>query len=281
MDPFTITILVIVATTLLASYLKRITKDRCLKNFEGYIVTLFLSDDARYCGKLDVESTGMEVIFQESAREGNLVKMSHILYKDEYPLLLWMLRYHDQLTARGVKRRDKALKKTYHPTVLMKMRRKTINFFKLIKDSLMEIMGILSGRLKTANPGAMVVENERYAGRVSQELVNTIDATFDPLLEKYIGNVVCLQMKQKDGLINLSGILKEYTQHFIELLDMRDEQGRCYDAVIPRRLCHVRGLGESAESYSIFSMDFNIRKYKRFFSKINTAMKNNGTKQEK
>lgn len=275
MDTFGITILIIIVTTLAASYIKRVTKDKCLRSFEGFIVTLELADGSRQCGKLEVENTGIEVIYVEQRTEGDIIRMSHIIYKDEYAGLNAVLRYHEELTEKSRKKRAEALEKTYHPNILRRIRRKIINFFKLIKDSLMEVAAMISGKLKTAGPAAGVIAgNEKYTGRVNQELVNTIDASYDPLLEKYIGNVVAIDLKKTEGITRLAGILKEYTQNYIELLDVRYTDGRMCDTVFPRRLCSVRGLGESGKHYSIFTTDFEISKYKRFFKRINIKKRN-------
>jgi small nuclear ribonucleoprotein (snRNP)-like protein len=269
MDTFGFTILIIVLTTLIASYIRRITRDKCLKSFEGYVVTLELADGAAYSGKLEVESTGMEVIYRESIVDDGILKMSHIVYKDEYKVLNAILRYDDELTEKGRKRRMAALKRTYHPNLFRRIKRKTINFFKLIKDSLMEIMNTLSGKLKSANPDNILAGNEKYTNRINQEMVNTIDASYDPLMEKYIGNIIIVEIKQGAESRKLTGILKEYTQNYIELLEVMYTEGRLCDAVLPRRICSVRGLSESQKDYSIFCLDFDIKKYKKYFSRIN------------
>lgn len=269
MDTFGLTILIIVLTTLIASYIRRITKDKCLKSFEGYIVTLEFVDDSTYSGKLEVESTGMEVIYQESTVEGGIIKMSHIVYKDEYTDLNAILRYHDQMTDKGRKRRKAALERTYHQNLLRRIKRKTVIFFKLIKDSLIEITNTISGKLKSTNPGNILAGNEKYTNKINQEMVNTIDVSYDPLMEKYIGNNVVVWIKQATESRRLTGILKEYTQNYIELLEVMYTKDRICDAVLPRRLCSVRGLSESHKDYSIFSFEFDIRKYKKFFSRTN------------
>lgn len=267
MDTFLLTILIIIVTTLLASYIRRITKDKCLKSFEGYMVTIELADDKFYTGKLDVENTGLEVIYRESAEEEGVLKMSHILYKEEYPLITAILRYHDQLTGKNRKKRQTTLKKTYHPNFFRRVCRKLLNLVKLIKDSLLEIATTLSGRLKSTNPNSFLASNEKYTNKLNQEVVNTIDASYDPLLEKYIGHTVVAQIKHPDKTSFLTGILKDYTQNFVELLEVVYNDGRTCDMVLPRRICSIKGLSENYKNYSIFSFDFDIKNYKKFFSR--------------
>lgn len=269
MDAFLLTVLIIVFTTLLASYIRRVTKDKCLKSFEGYMVNIELSDGKIYIGTLEIENTGMEVIYRKSTDEEGILKMSHILYKEEYPLITAILRYHDQLTGKNCKKRQATLKKTYHPNFFRRICRKLLNFIKLIKDSLMEVATILSGKLKSTNPNSFLASNEKYTNKLNQEMVNTIDASYDPLLEKYIGHIVVAQLKYTDKTRFLTGILKDYTQSFIELLEVVYTEGRTCDMVLPRRICSVKGLSESYENNSIFTFDFDIKKYKKFFSLTN------------
>ena len=275
MDSFGLTIVIIAATTLIASYIKRITKDKCLKDFEGYIVTLELADGKTYCGKLDVESTGIEIIYKEQSINEGILEMTRILYKDEFTEMDGLIRYHDELTEKGSRKRKVALDKTYHPGILKKMKRKIGNFFKLIKDALVEIANTVTGRLKTVAASDSLTGSDKYTSKLNQELVNTIDASYDPLLEKYIGNIVLADIKRPDGIRRSTGILKEYTQNYIELLDVMYKGNRICDVVFPRRVCNIRGLGESKQAYTIFSVDFDIRRYKRFFSKVNVKKSKN------
>ncbi len=273
MEPFGITILVIVATTLAASYIRRITKDKCIHSFEGDTITIEMADGTEHEGKLEVESTGLEVIFAAPRHEGDILKMSHILYKDEYPLLQSIVRYHGALTEKGRHRRELALQRTYHPNTLRRLKRRIQNVMKLIKDSLMEIANAFSGKLKATATTALVAENEKYANKLNQELVNTIDASYDQLLEKYIGNVVFFSLKKGETTTYHKGILKEYTQQYLELMETSYMHGQACDAIFPRRICHVRGLGEDGRKYEIFSRDFDIRAYRNFFRKTNAKKK--------
>jgi hypothetical protein len=179
------------------------------------------------------------------------------------------LRYHDQLTKNAQKRRNATLKKTYHPNLLRRTNRKINNFIKLIKDSLIEIATTLSGRLKSTNPNNILATNEKYTNRLNQEVVNTIDASYEPLLEKYVGNIVFALVKHPETPIRVTGVLKDYTQNYIELLEVTYTDGRVCDVVFPRRLCSIKGLSESHKNYSIFSSDFDIKRYKQFFSRTN------------
>lgn len=267
MDTFLLTILIIVLTTLLASYIRRISKDKCLKSFEGYYVTVELADGKTYTGKLEVENTGLEIIYRESAEEDGVQKMSHIFYKDELPLITAILRYHDQLTGKNSRKRQATLKKTYHPNLFRRICRKISNLVKLIKDSLIEIITILSGKFKTTYPNSLLSGNEKYTNKLNQEMINTIDASYEPLLEKYIGHIVVAQLKNSDENVFLTGILKDYTQNFIELLEVSYTDSQTCDMVLPRRICSIRGLSESYKNYSIFSFDFDIKNYKKFFSR--------------
>ena len=79
--------------------------------------------------------------------------------------------------------------------------------------------------------------------------MGSVGNSFEPLLERYIGNKVVLEMIKGDKVIEYSGVLKEYTADFIEIMDINyavkdDEPTRKADFVVPRKLGLIRHLGE-------------------------------------
>ena len=67
-NTFGITILFIALATFVAAFIRRITIDKCLRDFRGFMVTLEELNGTRVCGKLRVESTGLEFLYPEKLR---------------------------------------------------------------------------------------------------------------------------------------------------------------------------------------------------------------------
>jgi hypothetical protein len=250
--PFTaITIIFIVLAAVMGAFIRRICKDKCLKDFSRNMVTLQETSDKVVWGKLRVENTGLEFIYPEKHKDKDgHDETSYILYKYEYPNIAALIRFHDELNERNREERQKELKKTYHPTLLRRTKRKIKNIFKTVRDSVMEIVNLLISQAKKTMPaGKMLTSQDKYVTQMKQELVGSVGTSFEPLLERYIGHKVVLDVVKSDKSFEYCGVLKEYTAEFVEIMDVNykikeDQPARKADLIVPRKLGVVRHLGE-------------------------------------
>lgn len=264
-NSFMLTVILIVFSTLLIAFIKHLKKDKCLKSFKSDIVTVYFNNGLIIKGRFDVENTGSELIIEKP----DDTKRSYILYKEEYVNVMFFARFHADLDEKNTKKRLKELNKTYHPNFFRRIGRSINIFFKIINDSLMEIFTALSGRIKTAD--ASYSKSESYATKVNKEAVSAMDTTYNPLLEKYIGNMVICSFLHKTKVYDIKGILKEYTGINIELLDaVLEVDGlslKNVDLILPRKTTTVRHLGEEAIKLFNLQTTFNLDKYKRNIKK--------------
>ncbi len=263
---FLVTVSLIVISTLVIAFIKHLKKDKCIKSFKSDMITIYFNDGKNIKGRLDVENTGSELII-EHPDDG--IKRSYILYKEEYPNVRFFVRYHNDLDKRRTKERLRVLKKTYHPNVFRKIGR-TINiFFKIINDSMMEIFMALSGKIKTTNTS--YATSEKYAKNVNKQAVASVDTTYNPLLEKYIGNRVVCNHISNGKTYDVRGILKDYTGQYLELLDVELETEDLSitkaDLVLPRNTNKIRNLGEDAIKLFNLPETFNLNWYKKSVKK--------------
>ena len=209
--PYTaITIIFIVLATAVAAFIRKRSRDKCLKDFSMDMVTLEETSGKTIWGRLRVENTGLEFVYPTKHEdEQGHDETSYILYKYEYPNLAALIRYHDQLSERNKKERDKELKRTYHPSVLRRLKRKIANVFKTVRDSVMEVVNLLISQAKKATPaGAVLSSQDKYVSQMKQELVESVGTSYEPLLERYIGNKVVLELVKGDNIIEYCGVLK-------------------------------------------------------------------------
>ena len=161
-----------------------------------------------------------------------------------------VIRFHDELSETNRRKREKELKRTYHPGLLLRLKRKTKNIFKTVRDSVLEIVNLLVSQAKKATPaGRMLTSQDKYVSQMKQELMGTVGTSFEPLLERYIGHKVVLELIKGDKLFEYSGVLKDYTAEFVEIMDVNyrakeDQPERKADLVVPRKHGVVRHLGE-------------------------------------
>ena len=250
MDTFGITILFIALVTFVAAFVRRVRIDKCLKDFRGFMVTLEQLSGREVWGKLRVENTGLEFMYPELHEDADgHAETSFILYKHEFGQIGVLVRYHEQLSPENRLIREEQLKKTYHPGFMSRLKRKTVNVFKTVRDSLAEVMNLLVSRVKkTSGLGATVTAQDKYVNQMKKELMGTVGTSYEPLLEKYIGHKVVAELVRGEEVVEYCGVLKEYSADLIELMDVdygssESEKSKA-DMIMPRKFGVVRHLGE-------------------------------------
>ena len=251
MDPLTITIIFIILVTIVGAFIRRCKRDKCLKDFAGNMVTLEKTDKKTVWGKLNVENTGLELLYpQKYADEDGHDETSYILYKHEYSNMTALLCYHDQLSEENKKKRQKQLEKTYHPGPIRRLKRKTLNVFKTVRDSVMEILNVAMTHARKVTPaGGVLTSQDKYVSQMKKDLMGSVGTSYEPLLEKHIGQKVVLELIRGDKLFEYCGVLKEYTADFVEIMDVdytsdSEQPARKADIVASRKYGLVRHLGE-------------------------------------
>jgi len=246
-----ITILFILFAAGLAAFVRKRSRDKCLRDFERNMVTLETKSGKTIWGMLRVENTGLEFVYREKHedKDGH-EEASYILYKYEYPDIQTVIRFHDDLSEPNKKEREKELKRTYHPGPWRRSKRRVLNVFRTIRDSVVEIINLLISQAKKATPaGKVLTSQDKYVSQMKQELVGATGTSFEPLLERYIGHKVVLEMIKADKVFEYCGVLKEYTAEFVEIMDVdyavKDDQStRKADLVVPRKHGLIRHLAE-------------------------------------
>ncbi len=95
----------------------------------------------------------------------------------------------------------------------------------------------------------MLSSQDKYVTQMKQELIGAVGTSFEPLLEKYIGRKVVLELTKADKIFECCGVLKDYTAEFIEIMDVdyktqQEQASRKADLVVLRKYGTVRHLGE-------------------------------------
>ncbi|MBN2456702.1 MAG: hypothetical protein JXB29_09245 [Sedimentisphaerales bacterium] len=250
-DPLTLTIIFIIICTLVAAFIRRTKRDKCLKNFEQTQITLEKTNGKIIWGKLRVESTGLELVYQtrHEDKDGHF-ETSYILYKFEYPNIQAIVRFHDQLSDRQKKKRLAELKRTYHPGLYQKLKRRVRNIFMTVRDSVVEVVEVLISRVqKSAAVGKTLTSQGKYVSQMKGEVVSSIGTSYEPLLERHIGKTVVLEVAKGEKILEYSGFLKDYTADFIEIMDVdyrpdSNQTPRKADLVVLRKYGVVRHLGQ-------------------------------------
>ena len=215
------------------------------------MVTLEDTGDKKIWGTLRVEATGMELVYLKPHKDADgHIESSYLLYKYEYGNISAIIRYHDQLTEDQRKRRDKELARTYHPNWLRRFWRKTCNVFKTIRDSILEVTNVLMAQAKkTTVAGGLLSTQDKYVSQMKNEVIGSVETSYEPLLERYIGHCVVGETLRGEISTEIVGILKDYSSDFFELLDVdcwynNTDETKKADVILPRKRAMVRHCGE-------------------------------------
>jgi len=246
-----ITILFIIIAAGVAAFIRKRSRDKCLRDFENNMVTLEDISGKTIWGSLRVENTGLEFVYsKKNLDEDGHEEASFILYKYEYPNIQAAIRFHDDLGEENKTKRKQELERTYHPKWGSRLKRRFLNVFRTVRDSIVEIVNLLISQAKKATPAGKVLgSQDKYVNQMKQELMGSVGTSFEPLLERYIGNKVVLEMIKGDKVLEYCGVLKDYTAEFVEIMDVnyavkQGEPTRKADLVVPRKLGLIRHLAE-------------------------------------
>ena len=181
-DLFTLTILFLVISTVIAAFISGRRRDKCLKAFSKNSVILEFKNNKKVEGTIIVESTGVEILYSATAyspENGG----SYILYKNEYPEIGAVIRPISILDEKQKKKREKEYKKTYHPSYFRRMRRRIRNLFATVQDSINEAISLFIGRLSSKGVGGGVISSQqKYIGKMQQELTGSLNRSFETLI---------------------------------------------------------------------------------------------------
>jgi hypothetical protein len=246
-----ITIMFIIFAAGVGAFVRKRSRDKCLRDFERNMVTLEQKSGKTIWGNLRVENTGLEFVYPEKHQDPDgHDETSYILYKYEYPDIVAVIRFHDMLNEQNKRAREKELKRTYHPGAWRRLKRRILNVFRTVRDSVVEIVNLLISQAKKATPaGKVLTSQDKYVSQMKQELMASAGTSFEPLLERYIGHKVVLEMIKGDKVLEYCGVLKDYTAEFIEIMDVDyasnlGQPTRTADLVIPRNHGLIRHLAE-------------------------------------
>ena len=221
-----ITIALIFLVTLIGAYIRTRIKDRCLASFHGFHITLERANGRVIWGVMNLESTGMELRYPDSVQDEQHIESSYILYAAEYDDIQAIYRYADQLSAWGVKQRARDVERSFHPNLLRRLARSTRNFLTTATDSLNEVFALLLGRVQKVGGRFLSDKADVTLGKLGGQVIGQVGSTYDPLLERYIGQRVVLELTEGNEVHEHVGIFKNYSASFLEILNVQYPQKR-------------------------------------------------------
>jgi hypothetical protein len=224
---FYLTLLFIFLTAIVTTVATKWARDKCLKLFHHYHVTLERTRGQTSWGKMRVFSTGVEVLYDHPyVDHRGRKKTSYLVYQHELEQqLLSVLRYHDELDEAHRRRRLKQVHHSFNPGPLRRLARSVRNFVNTLRDAFNAAIGAVVGQYQRMNPGSMVLGTQgQSVTQIGQTLLGRFANAYEPLLEQYIGRPVILDVADpvnpNNATVQYAGYLADYTQQFIAVFNV-------------------------------------------------------------
>jgi hypothetical protein len=218
---FLLTLGIIFLFALFGSYIGGRRRDACLKDFDGYHITVEKTSGRLIWGTMQLFSSGIEFEYKTNVQDQAHVETSYFMYKAEYAEVQALYRYADELSAENQLERDRALEKSFHPGPLRVLSRKLSNFANTAGDSLSEAIGYVTGQARAKQKTQALSETgEAYLKKLGKDLIGHMGNSFDPLLESCVGVKVVVELLEGENVRERVGVLKDYSADFLEILDV-------------------------------------------------------------
>lgn len=218
---FIFTILVIMGAALVGSYLRSSHRDRVLRDFDEFHVTVETKSGRLMWGTMKLYPTGFELVYRSDVKDDDQhVETSYIVYRNEYPEIQAIYRYARDLNEEDQKRRARSIERSFHPGLIRRMLRSLRNFMSTATDSLTEALGMMLGRARKPAAKLMTDTSETYLKGIGKDIIGYVGTSYDPLLEDYVGTRVVMELVEQDEVHEHVGVMKEYSSDFLEMLDV-------------------------------------------------------------
>ncbi len=229
---FLITLLFIFVTGIITTVATKWSRDKCLKFFNGYHITLERTRGTTGWGRLKVFSSGVEIVYDHPYIDPRgRKKTSFMIYQAELDQqVLSLLRYHDELDEKAQIARRRQVHRTFNPGPLKRLWRGVRNFVNTLRDAFNAAIGAAVGQYQRMNPATAVLSSQAGSvTQIGQTLIGKFANAFEPLLEQYIGQPVILDVvdpiNPNNASVQYAGYLADYTQGFIAIFNIEHTTG--------------------------------------------------------
>ncbi len=245
MFDFWIPMLLVFAAATIAAIAARRTRDRCLKYLNFKKVLIRLNNNKWLWGRLSVFPNTMELTYETVEPDG---KASYVLYQSEIDQIKKMIQPTPDEGTPECAAWEKEVARIANPSVVRRSKRYLWNAFNTLRDAVSQSVSLLLGTLKTKTAMGKIASADKKAGEIGNTLISSVPNAYEPVLEKYLGKTVVVEMLEGDQVLEFTGLLQEYSGAYLLLRNVamapdvdigRPLPGR-FDVIFPRRRALVR-----------------------------------------
>jgi len=220
-------IIFVFLSAIIGAFLSIRKRDRCLKKFSNFKVTICEQAGRCIWGRLRVFSKGLEMLFADVATpaEGQVGKQTFLYYESELARMLLVIRHVDEINedAQQRLRRERQMRRMARPGLFVRIGRSMQNVVNTFRDAIVKSMGlVMSQAQKTAKSQVMKSGGGQMTG-IGTMLVGEAGNAYEPMLEQYFGRKVVAEIVNPAdpgaGTVELCGYLGEYSAKYFLLVD--------------------------------------------------------------
>ena len=238
---FYVTLLFIFLTAIVTTVVTKWARDKCLKFFHGFHVSLERTRGQTTWGQIKVFATGVEITYDHPYIDARgRKKTSYMLYGPEFEQqFLGLFRYHHEMDDAQKKRRDEQIRSTFNPGPLKRMWRSVRNFVNTLRDAFNAAIGAVVSQYQRANPSSAVLATQGgNVTQIGQTLLGKFAGNaYEPLLEQYIGRPVILDVvdpiNPNNAIVEYTGYLVDYTAQFLAVFNVEHTSGETVTVTLP------------------------------------------------
>jgi len=198
-------------------------RDRCLKKFRGFPVTLTEQSGRRIWGALKVFSAGLELVYE--APFDQPPKRSFLMYEGDLGRLLSLARFTDRLDPDKAAERERQARRLAHPGPPRRLARWARNIVNTFRDALVKAMNMTVQQATRASPNPVLQAQGGQINAIGTLLIGETANAYEPMIEQYINQPVILEVTNPADpartVTEHHGTLGEYSARFILLVDVR------------------------------------------------------------
>lgn len=237
-------ILVFVAATVAAIAARR-KRDRCLKFLNLEQVLILLNSNKWLWGQLTVFPKTMELVYETVEPDG---KASYVLYQSEIEQIKKIIQPTPDAGTPEYALWEQEVDRIANPSLVRRLRRYLWNAFNTLRDAVTQSVSLLLGTLKTKTALGKIASADKKAGEIGNTLISSVPNAYEPVLEKYLGKTVVVEMLEGDDVEEFTGLLQEYSGSYLLLrnvalkpdLDTGRPLPDRFDVVFPRCRALIR-----------------------------------------
>ncbi|NUM34965.1 MAG: hypothetical protein HUU50_10505 [Candidatus Brocadiae bacterium] len=219
-NAFGISIALIFVSAFIGFICKARAVDKCMQAFANDKVTMANKTINWISGNFCIHSTGIELLFDKpKGNTGSFSRYSHIVYKNEFPGLFWIVRYQDNLHEKSQRKREKQIKITCNPGLSRRFSRYFRNLLGSFRDAFTQTISMILGQAQKRSPSLLLLKDqEKQISSIGADILGYVGNNYDPILENYIGRKVVVEITKDNKVEEICGIFKEYSMEFLLLL---------------------------------------------------------------